>query len=60
MEVQSRGPLEASSTLVKDRLKERRKKGRKTLERQTRRNLKLLMPYPAKSFKKRGVLRERG
>jgi hypothetical protein len=30
MEVQSSGPLEASSTLVKDRLKESRKKRRKT------------------------------
>jgi hypothetical protein len=35
MEVQSGGPPEASNTLVKDRLKESRKKRRKTLGKQT-------------------------
>jgi hypothetical protein len=60
MEVQSGSPLEASSTLVKDRLKESRKKRRKTLGTQIQRNSKLLMPYLTKSFKRRGVLRERG
>jgi predicted transcriptional regulator len=58
--VQSSSYLEALSTLVKDRLKESRKKRRKTLGKQTQRNLKLLMPYLTKSFKRRGVLRERG